>query len=693
MKYPIKHSLLCLAVVNVSAHAPTVYAETNKSQADKSFEEVVVTANRSEQKISNVPVQVEVVDETKLDNTSAYFITDTLKKNASVDVIQYPGGLSGVGIRGIRPSFLGINQRVLILIDGRPAGATSLGNLTTAGIERIEVLKGSASAIYGPSAMGGVINYITRKSKGDIAGDVRLGYGSFDTYKFGYNVGGSLNDAWDFDLGVSYYTQRDDYDMGKGGQTFANFQQGNGAERPNTEFENKNLFARAAYTFAPGWQAQLRIMAYDSPIAETPGAESRVISNQGEADNRTISGDISINGEYGRHQTKLVVYQVKEEANSINKPNSAPKYLSFSKETVFSGIQLNDSFSVTDNTTLVYGIEYSFAEAKTGSFNADGSKRAPWSPNSDEKRYGVFLDVTNNSFNNRVVFNIGARYDRIKSRVLQTPLLTSYKPGSESFSTINPRMGLVLRPHSDSPYRLHSSIGTGYIVPKAIELAGESNSFGTTIRGNPDLKPESSTSFDLGIAYSSDVFGVDLTYFRIDVDDRITRVDLNPAGTQKTYENALSSLTAGWEFSSYWDLGSLFNTGLGVWRGDFTSTYFTKRNERLSSGPSSIKNVARFKVNIGFGYDNGIYDARLSARHVRGMNDNDFSSGRVFTNGNGGTYEYPAFTVADLSMGWNLQTAHRVTLKVDNLTDKYYVEKGDFPMSGRAFHAGYRYSF
>ena len=65
-------------------------------------------------------------------------------------------------------------QRVLILVDGRPAGATSMGNIAAAGIERVEVLKGSASALYGASAMGGVVNFITRKSEGAVAGGSTL---------------------------------------------------------------------------------------------------------------------------------------------------------------------------------------------------------------------------------------------------------------------------------------------------------------------------------------------------------------------------------------------------------------------------------------------------------------------------------------------------------------------------------------
>ena len=70
-------------------------------------------------------------------------ITDVLKKNAGVDVVQYNGVLSGVGIRGFRPETSGINKRSLLLIDGRPSGVTNLATLLLDNVDRIEVMKGA----------------------------------------------------------------------------------------------------------------------------------------------------------------------------------------------------------------------------------------------------------------------------------------------------------------------------------------------------------------------------------------------------------------------------------------------------------------------------------------------------------------------------------------------------------------------
>ena len=195
-------------------------------------EEVVVTGRRVETRIIDTPQKVEIVDATDIDRTVAADLTDVLKKNAGVDVIQYAGVLSGIGIRGFRPQFSGINKRSLLLIDGRPSGVTNLGTLRLDGIDRIEVLKGAASSVYGSSAMGGVVNVITRQSRGKIGGTARVGGGSYGTTEFSGRVGGSASSRVDFDLGGAAFDQRDDYRMG------------NGVVRPATSYTTYNGSAR-----------------------------------------------------------------------------------------------------------------------------------------------------------------------------------------------------------------------------------------------------------------------------------------------------------------------------------------------------------------------------------------------------------------------------------------------------------------
>lgn len=147
--------------------------------------EVNVSTTRNTVKRSRVPQSITVIDKAAIELTPSSDFTDIIKKNSSVNIIQYPSLSSGVGIRGFRPQFSGLNQRALLLVDGRPAGTANLSTINSADIERIEILKGPASALYGSQAMGGVVNVITKKSTGALRSNIFAEYGSYETLKLG----------------------------------------------------------------------------------------------------------------------------------------------------------------------------------------------------------------------------------------------------------------------------------------------------------------------------------------------------------------------------------------------------------------------------------------------------------------------------------------------------------------------------
>ena len=161
------------------------------------MDEVVVTATRSEEKIREIPAKVEVVSQEDIELTSAETLTEQLKKNTAIDVVEYPGALAGIGIRGFRPEFSGITKHSLVLINGRSAGSTNLANILSDNIERIEVLKGPASSLYGGEAMGGVVNIITKKNTGPLTGMAEIGVGSFDTNYEKAAIGGGAGQRFD----------------------------------------------------------------------------------------------------------------------------------------------------------------------------------------------------------------------------------------------------------------------------------------------------------------------------------------------------------------------------------------------------------------------------------------------------------------------------------------------------------------
>lgn len=705
MKEGGKRSVLVMSCVLVSVVSATVAAQSSSPPGQSRaavprLEEVFVTAGRAESVRGNIAQQVELISFDDIQATPASFATDFLKKNASLDVIQYPGGLSGVGMRGFRPQFSGINQQVLILVDGRPAGATSLGNLPQSGIERVEVVKGSSSSVYGASAMGGVVNVITRRSRDEIKGEAYARVGSFETVRAGFRVGGQLTDAIDFDIGIDERSQYDDFDLGSGRTVINGQVLGDGATRPFTSFQTRSAYLRLGADIGTNWRADARAMGFRGKDMEAPGAESVGSSQAANNNNDAYSLDARITGSYDRHDLQAVVFLSKEDRDRRNANDGLLGLFGTGGETRFRGFQLSDSYRINSTYSVVAGLDYEDIERINVAFDNEGAARAPFAPNEDRETVGVYADFTARYLDERLILNAGVRRDRIKSALEVTRLRPDFIPGNETFTTTNPRAGVVFFPMENRQVRLHASAGRGFVVPSVRQVAGSTESVQAgqlrILSGNPDLSPESSVSLDLGVGYAGADWDIDLTWFRTDVEDKIESIELvNTSELRETTSvNAGSALAQGWELTFSGLAPAAVSRALGgEINYEISSTYYTDREQDLPAGTEPLRNVARFKVNGNLGYTRDRFSMRFIARHVVGMIDRDFSRDRIFTAGAGGEFRYPDIAVFDLNASYALTERQTIGLQVENLTDEYYYEKNDFPMQGRLLLASYRFQF
>jgi vitamin B12 transporter len=166
-------------------------------------EPVVVTATRAEEPLERIGASVTIVPEEILRAQEYRTVEDALRQIPGVEVQRSgsPGKLSTVRIRGAGAA------QIQVLIDGvRVKSVTSgdfdFSDLTLDAIERIEVVRGPQSTVYGADAMGGVINIITKRGQGRPSGFVDLEAGNYDTYRERAGVSGGIG-PWNFSLGVS----------------------------------------------------------------------------------------------------------------------------------------------------------------------------------------------------------------------------------------------------------------------------------------------------------------------------------------------------------------------------------------------------------------------------------------------------------------------------------------------------------
>lgn len=645
-------------------------------------ETVVVTARRAETRLAEIPQKVEVVDSTDIERSVAADLTDVLKKNAGVDVVQYSGMLSGIGIRGFRPQFSGINKRSLLLIDGRPSGVTNLATLLLDNVDHIEVLKGAASAVYGSSAMGGVVNVITRQSRGKVGGGVRLGAASFAGSELAGRVGGNLAGRIDFDVSGNTYNQRDDMRMG------------NGDVRQATSYQSHDGYARVGVDLNSRWRIDGRVNGFLGRDIMTPGDLASGLNAQGSKDIERGSQDVRLTGRMDAHALSLTAFHATENGHTTNVTSRNPldqgflPYLSFESELAWHGVQARDAWQWSRSNHLVAGIDYEKVTSVSRSFARTGAATAPFSADSNKRTYGVYGENTLKLRSGRTIVALGGRVDRITNETIATPLKTNFTPSASTFNVFSPSIGL--KHELMAGLRAHFAAGRAFIPAEAIMLTGFTT---TTVggrtqinQGNPDLKPERSTSFDVGAEWAGGTTRLDLTAFRTVVKDRfISNVVIsNPAPPEPiilSVQNGLDAHISG--------LDGEIEQRLGRHVGAFANlTHYFNRKERLASGAEQdILNVPLNTVRAGVDVDLGRVSARLSGRYVQGRKDNNFNLPGF------PIIDYDNFTVIDASSTVRLARQHAVLVSINNLFDEFYYEKLGFPLQGASFKLSYRFGF
>lgn len=719
---------LTVVLATIILFPATAHAQQEAPEPDTlpryELEGVSVTVTRSEAERAELPRKVDVITATDIERTPATGLAGVLKKRAAVDVIQYPGLLSGVGIRGFRPQFSGINQRTLVLIDGRPAGITNLALIDLNSVQRIEVLKGPASALYGSNAMGGVVNVVTRKSRGDIRSSLSIGYGSFETLEGNFTTGGNLTDALDFDLGLALFQRNDDYRVGDGNlfrdwlgdgavtKTFAGdstvvvTDPGSGEVRPFSQYGTFSGSLRLGYRISDGWRIDARAAHFMADEVQTPGdllgSAPPALKNVARS-----TGDVSLAGDLGRHALTFKLFTSAENAEYYNRPDSV-NFISFRTPIRWYGLQAQDAVQIGPHT-IIAGIDYTSARAESEFYLEPGIQGAPFSPNSEINSRAAFAQGRFSFLDDRLIGTLGGRLDGITFAVEETELRPDFRANRERYLAFNPSVGLQYR--TPAGFRVHGTAGRAFVAPDAFNVAGyaELESFAnpgnvTVTRGNPELEPENSFTWDAGIGFIRPRLGLeaDVTYFHTDVDDRITSrfsfpesVELTPAGDTIrsiiTYINADEAKIRGIEWRASFDLGTLLDRDYALRL--FTNATRILRAEEIerrdSAVVSEIRNVAGLTLNYGIEYDDlDRYYARLSGRYVGERVDTDFSDFPNLAD-----VRYPAFMTLDLATGVRLSDGYRISLLVSNLTDENYYEVRGYPLPGRAYRLRFTAEF
>ncbi|WP_310590264.1 TonB-dependent receptor [Dyadobacter bucti] len=717
------HPVIALFAFQFICHASA--AQTADSTHQNLLNPVVVTATRFETKKETIALKLVLISKEDIQMTPATDLTDIVRKTAAVDVIQYPNLSSGIGIRGFRPQFSGLNQRTLLLIDGRPAGATNLSQINLNGVERIEVLKGPASSLYGSQAMGGVINVITAHSKGDVKGNGFVEYGSFQTVQAGINSGGNLTKKLDYDLSFNYFERVKDYKIGKNNWLrhafgFESAQKNyttlpvenvdetvtDGERRPFTKLHYYSGRLRVGYQLTKNWRADIGGESFQAKDVESPGEISSGSTEASTKDVDRAALDFSLTGKIGNHSPGIKVFGSEENTKNYTLNTSGKPVIPFRSaelHNAWKGIQVKDVWKIR-NHALILGYDYLNASTNSRRWTNDTTERGPTQPAYAIISSAFYAQALLNF--NRLTIQPGIRYDNITFDVRETALLPTYKAGKKTNPFTSPSLGIT---YQLVPFlQLKVAAGRAFVTTDAYSVAGyneirDSKGRIAVTAGNPDLKNESSLSWDLGLTYHKPKSGISFgaTYFSTKVDNRIAKIirtvheplaNNDVIVSRASFVNAADANISGLETEISYDFGALENFRYSLkayWNG---SSIFRARELIIGTDASAttrdIQNVAKNTFNYGLEYDNLDWlRVRLSGRSVGTRKDIDY------TDPLNPEIEYPQYMVFDFIASFKINSTHALALKINNITDENYYEKRGYNMPGRAVSIRYSINF
>jgi vitamin B12 transporter len=733
----MKRILAITALLAAAAAAPGA-AQRADTLPDYELAPLHVSVTRAPLVLTEVSRRVDLITRREIERTPGQDAAALLKRSGTVDVIEYPGLLAGVALRGFRPEFSGINRRTALLIDGRPAGTANLALLDPATIERIEVLRGPASALHGSGAMAGAINVVSRRSRGPLRGEVEGSYGSFATSELRARAGGEVATGVEVDLGVARFDRRQEFRIGSGnllrrwvGDDHATrllwdgterrvAEIGDGVVRENTLHSTLSGSARLGVRLAPRLRAEARGELFRADRAEIPGDLHHGTSGDLIKDIGRRTGEISLSAELPGNDAQIRLYGGEEEG-AYHATWTPDPFVSFVEQSTHAGVQLQNVARFAGGT-LTSGLDVNRAGSRSEVFAAAEVAAAPYTPHWDVEALGTFAEGRLPLGGGRVSLSVGGRLDRVRLALLETPLRGDVHPASEYFSFLSPSGGVQVELRRG--LSLHANAGRAFVAPNAFQLAGlafPSDWSGTrsVTLGNPALSAERSFTWDGGLALLlPSGMAAELTWFDTRVSDRIAGAfgafdpDARPVNAQGdeiasllTYVNASEAEMRGIEWRVAYPLtraaspfdARIFARGTemlrarervaSVWvdagalEGEAAFDPAAVRGALVFGDPATaeIRNVASRNLALGVESEGsrGSF-ARLAARYVGSRQDLDFSDFSEISE-----IRYPAFMTLDLTFGARLTPRLRMAVEVENLTDENVYEVRGYSLPGR----------
>lgn len=690
--FPFKKQLIASSVL--LALIPNAHAEEEK----KSFDEVVVvTGTRTEQSLSDVSASISKLTADELDKQGAQNLSDAVRYEPGVSVSN--DGRFGAGSFNIR----GMNgDRVKVIVDGvqQPRGYDPGGDAMKKGLnafeldtlKAIEINKGPSSTLYGSDALGGTV-YLKTKDAQDIVkenetGGVKLktGYNSVNESYKATIEGAKIGESWD---GLFIYTYRE----GKETQGHSSGADTTGHDRGQPDpltFRSHNFLAKSNFYLNDSNKIGLigeyfhkdsnvdllskeGTVSYGSVLSNVKGHD--VDSKWRLALNHEWSANVALFDRLfwqASYQAGMSNHDTSDTKTSAGGAESRTRQRYNDDHTAQLDLQFDKTLQFEHGThEITYGALYiqegfDLNYKDISHTNGTSVDSAGEVPNAESQKRAVFIQDNIFLLDESLVINAGLRYEDYKA-----------EPKSGAFANHNSdaltaKLGAVY--HFNNNWSTFAQYAEGFRSPNLQELYYFRDGGNYLVTGNPNLKPEESKSYEIGLRSQTNASRMEIVGYYNDYKNFIQQVTDYPSNYpwgRTGYDNIDEAKIYGVEFKGH----LLLDVAMGLPEGSYSRLSVAySRGEDKNTG-AAIDEVAPLTAVFGLGYDapSTLWGSQANLKMVAAKQQGDWS--------NPNNDYAPGYALVDITAYYNPVRDLTLRAGLFNALDQKYWDYQD--ISGR----------
>lgn len=721
-KRPLSH-LVALACLSM-AMPLSVNAQQNDSPTSseaKPPQIVVVSGNRYEQFLENIPLSIDVIDRREIERSQISDIRDLVKNIPNVEVKRSPARftVTGVGNSTGRDGNAGFSirgqdsNRVLMLIDGMRLPRSYINGSNAFGrdsvsmnlIRQVEIIRGPSSVLYGSDGLAGLVNFTTLEPLDflqeknaptkDFGGNASISWNGDDQSR---SIGASL--AGRFSPELSWLASAN-ISKAKGLKNMGTNDVPNiDRTTPNPqEDESKSVLLKLVYQANASQKHNISFEHVEKnsdfellssraklPMTTAAAVKGESVHKTSQRDRLTLTSRYALKNNWiDTLQSNISFQNSTAQDDGVTHRNTLAdrvRNVSYAEKSWQYTLQADKLFKLSDQFAhrLSYGIDYSQIDI-SNFFDGVDPGNASFAPRKyfpDTRDSSSALYVQDEIFVNQWIITPGVRYDHFDLHVKTQNGFAPPSPTlgkSLSGSAVVPKLGVLYKLAPE--WNLYANYSGGFKAPNAQQINGtfESSLVSVVLLSSPNLKPEKSQSFEVGARALFDRANVDMSVFNGYYKDLI--YDKKPLGGKGTPNDPSMFQTVNIDKAKIYGYeirGQISWIEFGSAKISTPFSYgMTKGKDETNNTALSAINPSKMHLGIRFQSDD--FDWQLNARHQAAKTVEDLSSPylpkpavppRVYQ------FLVPSATTFDMQMQWKLDKNIRINMGVDNISNQKY---------------------